>query len=104
VHDDTPVTPVNPLQLVWVSVNRLTKSDQVLGPDERISPRDALRAVTIDAAWQNFEEEIKGSIDSGKLADLVVLSDNPLTVEPETIRDIDVLETIVGGASVYTRP
>ena len=104
VHDDTPVTPVNPLQLVWVSVNRLTKSDQVLGPDERISPRDALRAVTIDAAWQNFEEEIKGSIDSGKLADLVVLSDNPLTVEPETIREIDVLETIVGGTSVYTRP
>lgn len=104
VHDDTPVTPVNPLQLVWVSVNRLTKSGQVLGPDERISARHALRAVTIDAAWQNFEETIKGSIEVGKLADLVVLSDNPLTVDPAAIRDIDVMQTIVGGDTVYVRP
>ena len=103
VHDDTPVTPVHPLQLVWVSVNRLTKSGQVLGPDERITPLEAMRAVTSDAAWQNFEESIKGSIETGKLADLVILSDNPLTVEPETIRDIEVFETIVGGHTVYTR-
>ena len=103
VHDDTPVTPVDPLQLVWVSVNRLTKTDQVLGPEERISPSEAMRAVTIDAAWQNFEEGIKGSIEPGKLADLVILSDNPLTVEPKTIRDIEVLETIVGGVTVYER-
>ena len=103
VHDDTPVTPVNPLQLVWVSVNRFTKSGQILGPDERVTPLQALRALTIDAAWQNFEEDIKGSIESGKLADLVILSDNPLTVAPEKIVDIDVLQTIVGGVSVFQK-
>ena len=103
VHDDTPVTPVDPLQLVWVSVNRLTRSDRVLGPDERISPIEALRAVTIDAAWQNFEEDIKGSIAPGKLADLVILDDNPLTVDRTAIRDIKVLETIVGGGTVFER-
>lgn len=103
VHDDTPVTPVDPLQLIWVSVNRLTRSDRVLGPEERVSPLDAMRAMTIDAAWQNFEEDIKGSIEPGKLADLVILSDNPLTVDPLTIREIQVLETIVGGETVYRR-
>ena len=103
VHDDTPVTPVDPLQLVWVSVNRLTKTNQILGPDERITPIEAMRAMTIDAAWQNFEENIKGSIEVGKLADLVVLSDNPVTVDPGTIRDIEVVETIVGGETVFSR-
>ena len=103
VHDDTPVTPVNPLQLVWVSVNRFTRSGETLGPEERVSPLQALRAITIDAAWQNFEEASKGSIEPGKLADLVVLSANPLTVEPEAIVDIQVLETIVGGRSVFVR-
>ena len=103
VHDDTPVTPVDPLQLIWVSVNRLTRSDQVLGAEERVTPLEAMRAMTIDAAWQNFEEDLKGSIEPGKLADFVILSDNPLTVDPLTIREIQVLETIVGGESVYRR-
>ena len=103
VHDDTPVTPVNPLQLVWVSVNRLTKSNKVLGPEQRVSVKEALRAVTIDAAWQNFEEDIKGSIEVGKFADFVILAENPFTVEPVKIRDIAVLETIVGGRTVYKK-
>jgi predicted amidohydrolase YtcJ len=101
VHDDTPITPVNPLQLVWVSVNRLTTSGKVLGPEQRITPRQALRAVTIDAAWQNFEENIKGSIEPGKFADFVILAENPLAVEPVKIKDISILETIVAGKTVY---
>jgi predicted amidohydrolase YtcJ len=101
VHDDTPVTPVNPLQLVWGAVNRRTTSGKVLGSDETVPPLDALRAVTSTAAWQNFAEESRGSIEPGKLADFVILSANPLTVDPQTIRDIDVLETIVGGVSVF---
>ncbi len=103
VHDDTPVTPVDPLQLVWVSVNRLTKSGQVLGEDQRIAVEQALRAVTLDAAWQNFEEESKGSIEVGKLADFTVLAENPLEVEPRRIRDIEILRTIVGGETVWRR-
>jgi predicted amidohydrolase YtcJ len=103
VHNDTPVTPADPLLMVWAAVNRLTMSGKVLGPDERVTPLEALRMVTSDAAWQNFEEKIKGSIEPGKLADFVVLAENPLTVEPRHIRDIPVLETIVGGEGVWRR-
>jgi predicted amidohydrolase YtcJ len=101
IHDDTPVTPVKPLQLVWDAVNRVTSSGKVLGPDERITAEQALRAVTSDAAWQNFEEATKGSIEAGKLADFVVLAENPLKVAPMRIREIRVIETIVGGKIVY---
>jgi predicted amidohydrolase YtcJ len=73
----------------------------VLGPEQRVSPLQALRAVTIDAAWQNFEDDIKGSIEVGKLADFVVLRQNPLAVNSTEIKDIEVLRTIVGGKIVY---
>jgi hypothetical protein len=101
LHDDTPVTPVNPLMLVWDAVNRLTRSGKVLGADQRITPLQALRAVTIDAAWQNFEERSKGSIEPDKLADFVVLEENPLTSPPVLIKDIRISMTIVGGKTVY---
>lgn len=103
LHDDTPVTPANPLMLVWDAVNRLTLADQVLGAGQRIGTLDALRAITSDSAWQNFEEKHKGSIESGKLADFVVLDRNPLAVPPGEIRNINVVETIVGGQTVYRK-
>ena len=100
IHCDSPVVPVEPLRLVWSAVNRETRSGFVVGEDERISPLAALRAVTIDAAWQHFEEDDKGSLEPGKLADLVIVSRSPLD-DPESIDEIAVLETIVGGRTVY---
>jgi predicted amidohydrolase YtcJ len=103
LHDDTPVTPANPLLLVWDAVNRRTVSGEVLGPDQRIGALEALRAVTSAAAWQNFEERRRGSIEPGKLADFVILDRNPLTVPKGDIRNLAVLETIVGGRTVYRK-
>lgn len=101
LHDDTPVTPVNPLLSVWGAVNRQTRDGKLLGGEQRIPVMEALRAVTSDAAWQNFEEKEKGSIEAGKLADFVVLDQNPLTVAALRIRDIKVLQTIVAGETVF---
>ena len=101
-HCDSPIVPADPLLSIWVSVNRLTSSGQVLGPDQRISVLEALRAHTFNPAWQNFQENAKGSIEPGKLADLVVLDANPLEVDPAGLRNIGILETIVGGKTVYS--
>ncbi|HEM45919.1 MAG TPA: amidohydrolase, partial [Alphaproteobacteria bacterium] len=103
IHADAPVVPMEPLRLVGSAVNRRTRSGEVLGSAERIAPMQALRAVTIDAAWQHFEEDVKGSIEVGKLADLVILSRSPLD-DPEHIDEIEVVETIIGGKTVYRRP
>ena len=102
VHLDTPVTPMQPLQLLWSTVNRVTTSGAVIGPEQRVSPTMALRAMTIDAAWQVFQEDRIGSLEPGKLADLVILSGDPLS-EQEDIRQLKVLETVIGGVSVYQR-
>jgi hypothetical protein len=100
IHCDSPVVPVEPLRLMWSAVNRLSSSGAEIGPEQRITPAEALRAVTIDAAWQHREEALKGSLEPGKLADLVILSASPLD-DPATIDRIRVLETIVGGETVY---
>lgn len=101
-HLDTPVTPMEPLQAVWSVVHRITYGGDVLGPEQRVSVMDALRAVTIDAAWQVFQEDNLGSLEPGKFADLVVLSANPLD-DPMNMRDLKVLQTVVGGATIYER-
>ncbi len=100
-HNDTPVTPISPLMSVWSAVNRISSGGRVIGADERISVYEALRGVTIDAAYDYFEENLKGSIEGGKLADFVVLGANPLTVDSLDIKDIPVLATIVGNEVVY---
>lgn len=101
IHTDTPIVPMEPMRLIWSAVNRITTSGMVLGAAQRIPVTDALRATTINAAYQNFEEKERGSIEVGKYADLVILSDNIVKVDPMAIKDIKVLETIVEGKSVY---
>ena len=101
-HLDTPVTPMLPLQAVWSQVFRQTSGGEVLGPEQRIGVMDALRAVTIDAAWQVFQEDNRGSLEPGKYADLVVLSGNPLD-EPMAMRELQVERTVIGGATIYQR-
>ena len=99
---DAPVSP-QPwiLALVDAGTNRQSASGQLIGPDERISPYDGLRAVTAMAAYQLKEEQTKGTLEAGKLADLVILEKNPLKVDPVTIKDIAVVETIKEGKTVY---
>ncbi|PLW82687.1 amidohydrolase [Kineobactrum sediminis] len=100
-HMDTPVTPMRPLQAAWSLVQRETYAGRVLGPEQRVDAMTALRAVTIDAAWQIFQEDNRGSLEPGKYADLVVLSGSPLA-EPSAMRDLRVKQTYVGGALIFT--
>ncbi len=102
-HNDTPIVPPDMMRLLWASVNRVTRSGKILGEAQRIDPLNALKSITIHAAYQYFEEDSKGSIEVGKRADLTILGDNPLTVDPMTIKDIAVLETIKDGKTVYSK-
>ena len=99
-HMDTPVTPMLPLQSVWSMVHRITFGGQVLGPEQRVSVMQALRAVTIDAAWQVFQENNRGSLEPGKYADMIILSGSPLE-NPMAMRDLKVEATLVGGVTIY---
>ncbi|MEQ9463873.1 MAG: amidohydrolase [Haliea sp.] len=101
-HMDTPVTPMRPLQAVWSMVYRETVSGEVLGPEQRIDVMTALRAVTIDAAWQIFQEDNRGSLEPGKYADLVLLSGSPLR-DSHALRQLQVDGTWVNGARIYKR-
>lgn len=101
LHADTPVTPIAPLHSIHCAVNRITRDGKVLGIEERIAPYEALKAFTVDAAYCSYEEDLKGAVAPGMLADFAVLSDDPLTVDPRTIKDIKVLATYVGGIAVF---
>ncbi|MFM9059069.1 MAG: amidohydrolase [Planctomycetaceae bacterium] len=103
-HTDFNVSPLDQLFTIHTAVNRITRSGRVLGAGERVTPLEALEAITIDGARQYGEDNAKGSLAPGKLADLVVLSGNPLTVDPASIKDIRVVETIKEGVTVWRRP
>ena len=103
LHADTPVVPMEPLRVVWSAVNRISSGGRVIGEAQRISVIEALKGITLYAAYQAFEEKDKGTIEVGKLADLVVLDRNPLDVPPLDLDDLTVIRTIVGGRTVYRR-
>ena len=100
IHTDTPVVPAEPFKLIYHATSRETQSGAVLGENEKISVQKALRATTIDAAWQAFLEDDLGSIEPGKLADLIVVSENPLKAG-DRLTEITVEQTWIGGVLRY---
>ena len=103
-HHDAPVALPDSMRVLSATVTRRSRSGDILGPRHRVSVPNALKALTIWPAWQHFEENAKGSIEVGKLADLVILSGNPLVVREDQLNDLKVLETIKEGVSIYRRP
>ena len=100
-HTDFVVAPLDQMFVMWSAVTRISRDGVVIGPDQRITPLEALKAITINAAYQYSEDGSKGSLEPGKLADLVILDKNPLTVDPMTIKNIKVVETIKDGKTIY---
>lgn len=104
IHQDSPVVPPDMLFSIHNAVNRTTRSGRPIGPEYAVTPMEAIKTVTINGAYQYFEEDVKGSIEPGKLADFVILDRNPLSVPPAEIKDIRVMETVKRGRVIYTAP
>lgn len=102
-HHDAPVALPDSMRVLSATVTRRTRSDRILGAEHRVPVMTALKAMTLWPAWQHFEEASKGSIETGKLADFVILSANPLEVPEYQLDDLTVLETIKEGVSIYRR-
>lgn len=103
LHQDCPVLPPDMIKTLWCAVNRKTKNGVLLGENEKISVFEALKSVTINGAYEYFEEESKGTIEVGKRADLIVLSENPLECESENLDKISVLATFKDGSCVFKK-
>ncbi len=103
-HTDFYVAPLDQMFMLWSAVNRISRGGAEVGLDQRVTPMEGLKAMTIWGAEQYGEQNSKGSLEPGKLADLVILDRNPLKVEPMAIKDIKVVETIKEGKTIYTRP
>ena len=101
IDPNKSLNPFNPFLAMYVAVTRRTESGRVIGLEQRVSREQALRMATIDAAYLSFDEKRKGSIEVGKLGDLVLLSDDLLTCDAERIKDIQPLATVVGGKVVH---
>lgn len=100
-HHDAPVAFPDSMRVLSATVTRRTRSGDILGPHQRVDVMTALKALTIWPAWQHFEEDAKGSIEVGKLADFVILSDDPTAVDPETLADLRVQVTIKEGKVIH---
>jgi predicted amidohydrolase YtcJ len=102
-HTDAPVAFPNLMMILWTTVNRVSRSGTVMGPNEKLTPYQALQSITIWGAWQHFEEQTKGSLKEGKLADMVILDQNPLKIDPMQLKNITVLATYKEGKLVYKK-
>ena len=100
-HHDAPVAFPDSMRILDATVTRRSRSGDIIGPEQRVDVLTALKAMTIWPAWQHFEEDRKGSLAPGKLADLVILSDDPTAVDPETLDTLTVVETIKEGRTIY---
>mgnify|MGYP001826034355 FL=1 len=103
IHTDAPVALPNLMRMLGISVERKSRSGQIIGENERLTPYEALKAITIWSAYQHFEEDNKGTLEEGKLADFVILDKNPLKLDPGEIKDIQVLRTIKEGQIVFAK-
>ena len=97
IHSDAPVTPLDPLFTAWCAVNRQTASGRILGPNECIEVDDALRAITLGAAYTLHLDHLIGSIEIGKFADFAVLEQDPTELPPENLKDVPIWGTVVDG-------
>jgi predicted amidohydrolase YtcJ len=102
-HHDAPVANPDAMRVLSATVTRRTRSGDILGPDECVPVDIALKAMTLWSAWQHFEDDRKGSLAVGKLADMTLLDDNPMTVDPDELADIKVQATYKEGREVWRR-
>jgi len=101
IHNDSPIVPPDMIRLIWSAVTRRTRANDILGPEERVTPYEALQEVTSNAAYELHEEKLKGTLELGKLADLVILDADPLSIPSERLLDVHVVATIKEGQYVF---
>jgi predicted amidohydrolase YtcJ len=102
-HHDAPVANPDALRILHATVNRVSRSGLVIGPDQRVTTYQGLKSITAWAAYAAFEDNLKGTLLAGKLADFVILDKNPLKIDPMKINELVVMETIKEGKRIYSK-